>query len=387
MRRETKLMHYGRTTLPGPANPPVIRASTILHETVESYRETRRKREDDDSVLSYGRRGTTPAHALMAAIADMEGGDGAWLFPTGVAAIASTLSAFLKPGDHLLMVDTVFPATRSFCDTVLVQNGIQIDYFPWDATDLSAWMKPETRVIFAESPGSQTLEVMDLPALTRWARDHDVTVIADNTYGSGWLYRSLVLGCDVSIIAGTKYLGGHADVMMGAATAKGDAAAILRKVVHVTGQTLAPDEAYATLRGMRTLNLRLERHETNALELARWFAARPEVMQVLHPALPGHPGGEIWARDASGTNGLFSVVFTPGFEVERVLNGLQLFAIGSSWGGFESLAMPADPYVARQIKPEAVQGSMVRFHAGLEHVSDLIADLEQAFAQIEALGR
>ncbi|MEM9209766.1 MAG: aminotransferase class I/II-fold pyridoxal phosphate-dependent enzyme, partial [Pseudomonadota bacterium] len=235
MRRETKLLHYGRSDRPGPANPPVVRASTILHDSVESYADTKRRRDADDSVLSYGRRGTTTAHLLMQAINDLEGGEGCWLFPTGVAAIATTLQALLRSGDHLLIVDNVFHATATVCDTLLRPHGIQVDTVPWDATDLAAWLKPQTKAVFVETPGSDTLEVADLPALCRSAREHDVMVIADNTYGSGWLYRPLELGCDVSIIAGTKYLSGHADVMMGAATATGKAARPLRDAVLAAG--------------------------------------------------------------------------------------------------------------------------------------------------------
>ncbi|KXF78108.1 cystathionine beta-lyase [Paramesorhizobium deserti] len=383
LRRETRLCHYGQPAHPGPANPPIVRASTILHDTVESYRDTKRRRESDDSVLSYGRRGTTTAHALMQAIADLEGAEGAWLFPSGVAAISSALTALLRPGDHLLMVDTIFGATRTFCQDILSEYGVSFDYFPCGTADITSHLRSETKLVFVESPGSQTFEVMDLPALCASAHAAGVLVMADNTYGSGWLYRPIELGCDLSIIAGTKYLGGHADVMMGAVSARGDAAARLRKAVHVTGQTLAPDEAYATLRGIRTLSLRLERHEGNALRLAEWFAMRPEVLGVLHPALPGHPGHEIWMRDASGSNGLLSVVFAPGFDAEVLLDRLTLFGIGSSWGGFESLAMPIDPERNRaSLLDYPKEAKIVRFHAGLEHIDDLINDLEAALATL-----
>lgn len=381
MRRETRLCHYGQPPRPGPANPPVVRASTILHDTVESYRDTKHRRESDDSVLSYGRRGTTTAHALMEAIADLEGAEGTWLFPSGVAAIASALMALLRPGDRVLMVDTVFGATRSFCEEMLAEFDVSIDSFPSGTSDLAPFTRPGTRLAFVESPGSQTYEVMDLPALCASAHRAGLTVVADNTYGSGWLYRPIALGCDLSIIAGTKYLGGHADVMMGAVSARGEAAARLRRAVHLSGQTLAPDEAYATLRGMRTLPLRLERHERNALALAGWLAERPEVLGVLHPALPGHPGHEIWRRDATGSNGLLSVVFVPGFDSEALLDRLRLFGVGSSWGGFESLAMPISPERTRpSLAGFPPESGIVRFHAGLEHVEDLIADLDAAFA-------
>lgn len=377
MRRETRLCHYGQPQRPGPANPPVVRASTILHDSVASYRDTKKRREADDSVLSYGRRGTTTAHALMQAIADLEGAEGAWVFPTGVAAISATLMALLRPGDHLLLVDTVFGATKTYCEEVLSDFGIRFDLFPCGTTDITPYLRPETRLVYVESPGSQTYEVMDLPALAQSAHQAGLIVVADNTYGSGWLYRPITLGCDVSIIAGTKYLGGHADVMMGAVSATGEAARRIRGAVHASGQTLAPDEAYLTLRGMRTLGLRLERHEANALALAAWFAKRPEVLGVLHPGLADHPGHTIWKRDATGSNGLLSVVFQPGFDSEALLDRLQLFAVGSSWGGFESLAMPIAPERNRlSLEGYPVDAPMVRFHAGLEHVDDLIEDLE-----------
>ncbi|WP_370211660.1 cystathionine beta-lyase [Roseovarius sp.] len=380
MKRETKLMHYGRPAHPGPANPPIVRASTILHDSVASYRETKQRRETDDSVLSYGRRGTTPAHALSAAICDLEGAEACFLFPTGVAAVAGAIAPFVGAGDHLLVVDTIFPATRSYCDTVLKRAGVTVDYIPWDTVDLAPYARPETRALVVESPASQSYEVMDLPTLCRDAHARDLVVIADNTYGSSWLYQPLDLGCDVSVIAGTKYLGGHADVMMGAAAVRGPATAILRKHTHSTGQTLAPDEAYACLRGMRTLPLRLERHAQNGLALAHWFQSRAEVQTVLHPGLPGHPGAEIWARDASGCNGLLSVLFAEGFDAEAFVDRLALFSIGSSWGGYESLAMPASPNSGRHFPNPAHDGQMIRFHAGLEHIDDLIADLAASFA-------
>ncbi|RYH04633.1 cystathionine beta-lyase [Salipiger sp. IMCC34102] len=381
MKRETKLAHYGRMAMPGPANPPIVRASTILHDTVGSYRATKAARETDDAVLSYGRRGTTTAHQLAAAVCDLEGGDACFLFPTGVAAVAGGLTPYLSAGDHLLVVDTIFPATRSYCETVLRRQGVEVDYFPWDTTDLAGWARPNTRMVMVESPASQTFEVMDLPALCRDAHDRGLIVAADNTYGSGWLYRPLELGCDLSIVAGTKYIGGHADAMMGAVVARGAVVDALRRHTATTGQTLGPDDAYACLRGLRTLGLRLERHDANGLALAIWFKGRPEVTEVLHPGLPGHPGAEIWARDATGCNGLFSVLFRDGFDAEGFIDRLALFSVGSSWGGFESLAMPASGDAGRLFPAEGRGGPMIRFHAGLEHVDDLIDDLDASFGR------
>lgn len=372
LRRETRLLRYGKPPSPGPANPPVVRASTILHDSRESYTDTLARREQDDSVLSYGRRGTTTAHALMEAVTDLEGGEGAWLFPSGVAAIATTLRTFLGPGDHLLIVENAFHASRTVCDRFLRPIGVDIGTIPWDATDLGQWLEPSTRAVFVESPGSNTMEVMDLPAVCASAGAAGLTVIADNTYGSGWLYRPLELGCDVSIIAGTKYLSGHADVMMGVAAARGEAVTPLRDAVLASGQTLAPDEAYATLRGMRTLPLRLERHRDNALAVLRWFSAQDCVERLFHPDLSTHPGHATWQRDASGTNGLLGVLFRESFDHDAFLAELELFAFGSSWGGFESL-----------VKTFALDDrEAVRFHIGLEHVDDLLEDLERALGRL-----
>ena len=380
--RDTKLLHYGAPQRPGPANPPVVRASTILHDSVAAYKNTKARRESDESVLSYGRRGTTSAHALQAALADLEGGDAAYVFPTGVAALAGAIGAFLSAGDHALVVDTVFSPTRALFNKLMARMGVTVDYFPADATDLTPWLKTTTRVLFLESPGSQTFELLDVPALCAQVAGRNITVMIDNTYGSGWLYRPLELACDVSIIAGTKYLGGHADVMMGAAVARGEAATTLRQHVLMTGQTLAPDESYNTLRGMRTLNLRFDRHHVTGLRLARELESLPEVARVLHPGLESHPRHDLFQRDFSGAAGLFSVEFVEGFEATGFIDALELFSVGSSWGGFESLAMPISPYAERVYPPQRAVGPMVRLHAGLEDADDLSKDIEQALSRV-----
>jgi len=379
MKRETKLMHYGRPSQPGPANPPVVRASTILHESVESFRKTNERRETDDTVLSYGRRGTTTAYALADAVCDLEGGEASFLFPTGIAALSATITAYSNSGDHILIVDSIFPATRTFCENQLPNKGIEIDYFPPDIDTLDDWIKPNTKLVILESPGSMTFDIMDLPKLCKSARKHNLITIADNTYGSGWHFQPLKHGCDISVIAGTKYLGGHADVMMGVATARKSVCATLRKYVHNSGQILAPDEAYNCLRGIRTLNLRLERHELNGFALANWLSHREEVVDVLHPGLKTHPRNDIWQRDASGCNGMFSAVFQKGFPIDDFMDSLTLFSVGTSWGGFESLVMPIEPYKKRKYKPESFSLPMIRFQTGLEHQDDLLEDLNRAF--------
>ena len=382
MKRETKLMHYGRPDRPGPANPPVVRASTILHETTDSFRDVNKRRENDDSVLSYGRRGTTTAFALTDAICDLEGGDAGFLFPTGIAALAAAIMAYSNNGDHILIVDSIFPATRSFCENQLPRKGIEIDYFPPDIDGLDDWVKPNTSLVVLESPGSMTFDIMDFPKICKSAVKHNLITIADNTYGSGWHFQPLKHGCDISVIAGTKYLGGHADVMMGAVTTRKDISDPLRQYVHNSGQILSPDEAYNCLRGMRTLNLRLERHELNGFALANWLSEREEVAEVLHPGLKTHPGHEIWQRDARGCNGMFSVKFKSDFAADDFMDNLTLFSIGTSWGGFESLVMPIDPYKKRKFKSENDSLPMIRFQTGLEHKDDLIKDLKTSFDKI-----
>ncbi len=378
MHRDTKLTRYGRGTLPSAANPGILRASTILHGSVAALKETKAKREDDDSVLSYGRRGTTTAHALADAIRDLEGGDGCFLYPSGVAAIAGVLGAFLRPGDHVLLIEDVFHHTLTYCEQHLKSMGISMSIFPWDTTDLTAFIRPETKLAVLEAPTSNTLRTPDLPALCESAHAHGVVTATDNTYGSGWHYRPLELGSDISMISGTKYLSGHADTMMGAVVAKGDCVAALRHHTHLGGQLLAPDEAYACLRGMRTLSLRMERHEANGLAIARWLDERREVQRVWHPALPGTPGHDTWTRDASGTNGLVSLRLCDGIDAEAFVDALDLFPVGSSWGGFESLAilLPPSSGSAPDERPQ------VRLHAGLEHIDDLIADLELALENV-----
>ncbi|CAD0186840.1 Methionine gamma-lyase [Ruegeria sp. THAF57] len=377
MRRDTKLIHYGRGPLPGPANPSIERASTILHDTMSTFRDAKERRETDDHVVSYGRRGTSTAHALSAALCDLEQGDACYLYPSGVAAITTTLSAFLRPGDHMLMVDEAFHASQSFCRDYLAQMDVSFSSIPWDATDLSPYLKPNTKLVLVESPTSLTFKVMDLRALCDSAKDLNLTVVADNTYGSGWLYQPLCLGCDVSIISGTKYLSGHADTMIGAAVSKGDASAPLRAHTLRTGQLLAPDEAYACLRGLRTLSLRLDRHAATSQQIATWLVERPEVKRVWHPGLADHPGHNIWARDASGVNGLLSLSLADGFDPEVFVDTLKLFAIGASWGGFESLALALQPKsgLTSQDHPQ------VRLHAGLEHADDLIEDIRAALSK------
>ncbi|MEN6543166.1 cystathionine beta-lyase [Parvibaculum sp.] len=364
----------------GAVNPPVYHASTILFPTVEAMK-TR------NQPYTYGRRGTPTLAALEEAIAAIEGGARTVLTPSGLSAVSTALLAFLKAGDHLLMTDNVYGPSRHFCDTILKRNGIEVEYYdPEIGAGIAKHMKPNTRVIFAESPGSITFEVQDIPALAKAAHAGDAKLIVDNTWASPLYFKPFEHGADVSVQAITKYLCGHSDVMMGAITATEEAGKTVLATHGSLGMTVAPDDVYLVLRGMRTLSVRLERHMKTGIELARWFADRPEVSRVLHPALPTDPGHELWKRDFTGASGLFSIVLKPcpDAAISAMLDHLEYFGMGWSWGGYESLIVPQDLHGIRSSTPAAFEGPIVRIHAGLEDPRDLIADLEAGFARFNA---
>ncbi len=364
----------------GVVNTPVYRASTILFPTVEALK-TR------NQPYTYGRRGTPTLAALQEAIATLEGGAKTVLTPSGLAAVTTALIAFLKTGDHLLMTDSIYGPSRHFCDTILKRNGVEVDYYdPAIGAGIAAMMKPNTRVIFAESPGSITFEVQDIPALAGAAHEGGAKVIVDNTWASPLYFKPFEHGADVSIQAITKYLGGHSDVMMGSITATEEAAKTVLAAHGAIGMTVAPDDVFLALRGMRTLSVRLERHMRTGLTLARWLEGRPEVAQVIHPALPSHPGHALWRRDFTGASGLFSIVLKPCTDAAlgAMLDNLDYYGMGWSWGGFESLIVPQDLTGIRTATTFACEGPLLRIHAGLEDPDDLIADLEAGFARLNA---
>ncbi|MDQ6211741.1 cystathionine beta-lyase [Achromobacter insolitus] len=387
-RSATRLLRAGRPQR-GWVNTPVTRASTYVFDSVQDWRDTRSRR-DQERLPSYGARGTDSTHALEDALVELEAGYRAKLYPTGQAAIATVLLAYLGAGDHVLITDAVYEPVRRFCAEHLSRLGIAYTYYRPDGVGIEALIRPETRMIYAESPGSLTYEMPDLPALAELARTHDCWLAVDNTWASGLLYKPLTLGADISILAATKYLGGHADVMMGAVITNSRAWNAVERATVDLGQTVGADDAYLVLRGMRTLPLRLAQHARAALRVADFLLGRPEVARVLCPALPGDPSHTLWQRDCSGANGLLTVEFVSSVsedDAERLIDSLRLFGIGASWGGFESLVIPVRLAAARSLPDPVPRGAMLRLHVGLEDPDDLIADLEQAFAKLSPSSR
>lgn len=364
----------------GVVNPPVYHASTILFPTVDALKGKKQP-------YTYGRRGTPTTVALQEAIAGLEGGYGTLLAPSGLAAVTTALLALVKAGDHLLMTDSVYGPSRHFCDTLLKRNGVEVEYYdPLIGAGIERLMKPNTAVVFTESPGSITFEVQDIPAIAKVAHAHGAKVVTDNTWASPLYFKPFEHGADVSIQAITKYLGGHSDVMMGSITTTEEAWKPMLAAHGALGETVAPDDVFLVLRGMRTLSVRLERHMKTGLRLARWLAGRPEVAEVLHPALEGDAGHAIWKRDFTGASGLFSIVLKPcpDAAIAAMLDHMELFGMGWSWGGFESLIVPQDLTGIRTATKEKFAGPILRLHAGLEDPDDLIADLEAGFARFNA---
>ena len=366
----------------GIVNPPVYHASTILYPTVEALKSRKQP-------YTYGRRGTPTTAALQEAVAGLEGGHNTVLVPSGLAAVSTALLALVKSGDHLLITDSVYGPSRHFADTVLARNGVEVEYYdPLIGAGIEKLMRPNTAAVFTESPGSITFEVQDIPAIAEVAHAHGAKVLIDNTWASPLYFKPFEHGADVSIQAITKYLCGHSDVMMGAITTNEETWKAVLAGHGALGQSVAPDDAYLVLRGIRTLSVRLERHMQTGLKLARWFATRPEVARVLHPALETDPGHAIWKRDFTGASGLFSIILKPCSDasIAAMLDGLEFFGMGYSWGGFESLVVPQDISHYRTATSKDLGGQILRFHAGLEDAGDLIADLEAGFARFNAAG-
>ncbi len=383
----TRLSHAGRagTKVHGFVNPPVHRGSTVLYEDMAQRRAHMRRR--FDQALTYGTQGSATHHALEDVVAEVEGGTRCQIFSTGLAACTTPLLGYLGAGEHLLMPDSVYGPVRTFCDTMLLRLGGATTYYPADCTadELAPLFRAETRVLYLESPGSHSFEVQDVPALAALAHARGCSVLLDNTWGIH-AFQPFTHGVDVSIQALTKYAGGHSDVLIGSATTNAEAHwHRVRDAALVLGQYASPDDCWLTLRGLRTMAVRLERQMQSGLEVAAWFADQPEVAQVLHPALPGAPGHDLWKRDFTGACSLFGVVFGPEVSVagtHRFVDALRLFGIGASWGGYESLALPTTGFVTRTASQ--LSGAMVRFHVGLEDVRDLVGDLRQAWGLLLA---
>ncbi|MFL6668835.1 MAG: cystathionine beta-lyase [Burkholderia ambifaria] len=380
---DTLLAHEGRSHgQPGsPVNPPVYRQSTLLFHGTDALDAVR------GTPLAYGRHGSPTTRALEKALARLEGAHAALLTPSGLSAITTALLAVLNPGDHLLMTDSVYDPTRSFCDETLARLGIETTYYdPSIGAGIAALMRPNTRAVFTESPGSLTFEVQDIPAICRVAHRHGAVVLLDNTWGTPLNFRSFSHGVDVSIHAATKYIAGHSDVLMGVILTTEALAQQVTRCYRQLGMTVSGDDAYLALRGLRTLSVRLERHQRNAQVLTDWLARQPEVAQILYPARPGDAGHALWQRDFTGACGLFGLVLHPQPDdaVRALLDGMTCFGMGYSWGGFESLIIPFDCEGYRTATKWSPGGPTLRLHIGLENVDDLKADLDRGFAALKA---
>ncbi|WP_051237580.1 cystathionine beta-lyase [Ottowia thiooxydans] len=385
---QTRLLHAGKSAAfsGGTAvNPPLVRASTVLFSSAAEQRDMRSRR-GSERIFSYGARGTPTTFALEDVISELEGAWRTRLFPTGLAAIGMALLSYLKPGDHFLMADSVYEPARALAQGFLKRYGIACTFFAADGKDLQEKWQENTRLVYVECPGSLVYEMCDLPALAAYAHARGALVAADNTWGSGVQYQPLSLGADISIMAATKYLSGHSDVMMGSVATTQDAWAALADCCDAFGMTVSPDDAWLVMRGVRTMAARLQMHERHALQIAHWLQARPEVATVFCPALPEHPGHDLWKRDCSGTNGLISFELNRGTDsaaVDRLIDGLKLFGIGASWGGYESLVAISNMNKARTVTDWSMRGPVIRLHIGLEDPAELIADLEAGFAAIQ----
>jgi len=381
MKKDTLLVHGGRTAT-GPVNPPVSRASTILFKDLAAYDATRGDRFGD---LRYGVHGTDTLFALEQALTRLEGCHRAIVLPSGLAAVTAALTAVVKAGDHLLMVDTAYGPTRAFCDGLLSRNEVETTYYdPLIGADIAGFIRANTRAIFCESPGSLTFEVQDVPAIAKVAHAHSIPVLLDNTWASPLFFDALAHGVDISIQAATKYLCGHSDVMMGTIATTERWWRPVRDVVADFGFSTSPDDCYLVLRGMRTLGVRMRHQMQSALTVARWLQTQPGVRRVLHPGLPDDPGHALWSRDFTGSSALFGVELAAGSQAALTIfiDTLELFGIGSSWGGYESLALPAR--LTRTARPFPLSGMLVRLHIGLEDPDDLIADLAKALSAMGA---
>jgi cysteine-S-conjugate beta-lyase len=381
---DTRLVTAGRDSKAqkGFVNPPVFHGSTVLYPTAGDLRAQR-------SEFTYGRNGTPTTQALQDVLMSLEGPQcaGVGLVPSGLSAITTALLSVLKAGDHLLVADNVYRPSRNFCNGMLARYGVETVFFdPLIGAGIEALFKPNTRAVLVEAPGSQTFEMTDIPAIATVAHARAALVVGDNTWATPLYHRSLDHGVDISIQAATKYIGGHSDIMFGTISANGKAWPELLEGIRLLGVCAGPDDVFLALRGTRTLAVRLAQHYRSGLEIARWLASRPEVLQVLHPALESHPGHAIWKRDFTGASGLFSIILKPVPQqaVDAMLDALELFGMGVSWGGFESLIIPFDCDGYRTATEWAPRGPTLRLHIGLENVDDLKADLERGFAALKA---
>ena len=388
---DTALVNAGRSKkyTQGSVNSVIQRASSLVFETVEAKKHATRNRAKGE--LFYGRRGTLTHFSLQEAMCELEGGAGCALFPCGAAAVANTILAFVEQGDHVLMTNTAYEPSQDFCTKILAKLGVTTSWFdPLIGADIARQIQPNTRVVFLESPGSITMEVHDVPAIVAAVRRvaPQAIIMIDNTWAAGVLFKALDFGVDISIQAGTKYLIGHSDAMVGTAVSNARCWDQLRENAYLMGQMVDADTAYMTSRGLRTLAVRLRQHHESSLQIAEWLAQHPQVARVNHPALPGSKGHEYWKRDFTGSSGLFSFVLNKRLtdaELSAYLDHFSLFSMAYSWGGFESLILANQPEHIAAIRPDAevdFSGTLIRLHVGLENVTDLLDDLAAGFARI-----
>ena len=369
----------------GVVNTPVYRASTVLFS---SYEELERVQKGDFATSPYGRFGTRTSEELEKSLAKIEGADRAIVTASGLSAIWIAMSAFLAAGDHILVVDSVYGPVRTLCDREFRRFGIQTTYYdPALAAGIEALIQPNTKVVYVESPGSLTFEMQDIPAIAEVAHARGIVVLSDSTWATPLYSHSFAIGVDVSIHSGTKYIGGHSDLMLGVITCKDPHSERLLTSFRDTGACASADTCYLAQRGLHTMAVRLKQHDESSRAIAAWLQRRPDVDTVLHPALPGSPGHEIWKRDLGGGGGLFSFVLKKQCSREslsRMLDHMSLFGMGYSWGGFESLIIPFDPRPIRQASRWPYEGQAFRVHVGLEQTDDLIEDLDHALQRLHA---
>lgn len=375
---ETRLIHSGHDPrgFHGFVNPPVVHASTVLFESPDAFLANR-------APYTYGRQGTPTSEALESAITTLEGAAGTKITPSGLAACTVACLSVLSAGDHMLVVDSVYGPTRAFADGFLKRFGVEVSYYdPLIGDGIVDLIRPNTRAIFLEAPGSLTFEMQDVPKIAALARSRGLVTLMDNTWATPLFFKPIAHGVDLSIQAATKYISGHSDTMIGTVAAAPGVWPKLAATYRHLGLHTGPDDIYLAMRGLRTMAVRLARHQASGLEIAHWLAARPEVARVRHPALPSDPGHALWKRDYTGACGLFAIELNPvpRDAVKAFLSALRLFGMGYSWGGFESLVTWPDPSHARSATQWTAPGPLLRFHVGLEAPADLIADLERGFA-------
>jgi cystathionine beta-lyase len=387
MGKNTDLVHLGRDPMAqhGVVSIPVYHASTIVYPTIEAFK-NRAGGDRKYRGVRYGAYGTPTTFALADTVAQLEGGVGGVVTSSGLAAAAMALTAFLNSGDHLLMVDSVYTPTREFCNSVLLRWGVETTYYdPLIGADIAGLIRSNTRVVFTESPGSLTFEVQDIPAIAAAAHQRDALILLDNTWATPLFFKPFAHGVDISIQAATKYIAGGSDLVIGIITAAEEK--YFRQLKDTTlafGEIAAPDDCYQALKGMRSMGARLKQQQAAALDVARWLQDRSEVKRVLYPALEGNPGHRLWQRDFTGASSLFGVLLHEPSEeaVARMVDNYRYFKIGASWGGFESLVIPADPAACRTAPPWDESGYLLRYHIGLEDPQDLISDLTDGFRRL-----